>query len=146
MSKFLQTFVLLIALCGCQRLKPLTIQTGQGDVVYRVEVASTDAERIKGLMWREHLRTDSGMIFLFSDDHPQPVAMWMKNTLISLDMLFLSKDFKIIGIVQNTKPMSLEMIRPTTQYVVVVIELNAGQVKEHGIKLGNQVIFDMPLD
>ena len=143
MSKFLKIFVLMMALCGCQKLKPLTIQTGQGDVVYHVEVASTDAERIKGLMWREHLRTDSGMIFLFSDDHPQPVAMWMKNTLISLDMLFLSKEFQIIGIVQNTKPMSLDMIRPTTQYVAAVVELNAGQVKEHGIKIGDQVIFDM---
>jgi len=143
MKKIAFTLMGLIFLLSCSKpeLRPLKIETSTKTVHYNVEVAQTQKELEKGLMYRKHLALNSGMIFLFDDTHPQPIAMWMKNTYISLDMLFLSKDFSIIGIAQNTQPMSLKIIRPTKEYVAAVVELNAGEVKKHGIKVGDKITF-----
>ncbi|MBR1916102.1 MAG: DUF192 domain-containing protein [Alphaproteobacteria bacterium] len=143
MKKIFFVLSLFLSLCACERktLKDVTVKTSNGDVVYHLEIADTDEKRIKGLMYREHLASDSGMIFFFNDKHPQPIAMWMKNTYISLDMLFLSKQNTIIGIAENTTPMSLKIISPTKEYVAAVVELNAGQIKKHGIKKGDKVIY-----
>lgn len=134
------TFFLLWA-CSNQELSRLTVKTSQGEVIYYVETADTIEEMAKGLMYRKKMPLNSGMIFLFGKNHPQPIGMWMKNTLIPLDMLFLSEDYKIIAIVQNTQPLSLKIIQPTKEYVSAVVELNAGEVKKNGIKLGDQIIY-----
>ena len=143
MKKIYLTLFLIGTLFGCGRetLKPLIVKTSTGDIIYQVEVADTDEKRTKGLMYREHMAPDSGMIFLFNETHPQPIAMWMKNTFISLDMLFVSKNNVIIGIAENTTPMSLKIISPTKEYVAAVVELNAGEVKKHGIKKGDKIVF-----
>ena len=143
MKKILFAFVsvFLIFSCAKEKLKPLKIMTSGGEISYQVEVADTDYKRTKGLMKRTKLAQNSGMIFLFNASHPQPIAMWMKNTFIPLDMLFLSENFEIIAIVENTTPMSLKFIQPTKKYVAAVVELNAGDVKKHGIKTGDKIIF-----
>ncbi|HCU58906.1 MAG TPA: hypothetical protein DIC64_02885 [Alphaproteobacteria bacterium] len=143
MKKLIQllSFIFLLSACNNKDLAPITIQTSNGEITYFVEVADTSDKMIKGLMHREHLNINSGMIFVFDQTHPQPIAMWMKNTLISLDMLFLDENKTIIAIYQNAEPLSLKTIRPTLKPSAYVIELNAGEVKKHGIKLGDKVLY-----
>lgn len=143
MKKVFQILSVLFLFASCSKadLAPITIQTSKGDVTYFVEIADTQEKMIKGLMYREHLNEDSGMIFVFGASHPQPIAMWMKNTYISLDMLFVSREGIIIGIAENTEPMSLKTIRPTKEASAYVIELNAGEVKKHDIKVGDKLLY-----
>jgi len=143
MKKLLQILSVFLLLSACSKadLEPLIIQTSKGEVKYFVERADTELKMIKGLMFRKHLKTDSGMIFIFDSSHHQPIAMWMKNTYIPLDMLFVSKEKIIIGIAENTEPLSLKTIRPTLKPSAYVIELNAGEVKKHGIKVGDKLKF-----
>jgi len=143
MPKFIYTLSFVLALVGCskQDLKPLSIQTLKGNVEYYVEIADTKDKMIKGLMYRRSLDSQSGMLFLFNETHPQPVAMWMKNTYVSLDMLFINASGEIIGIAEKTEPLSLKYISPTKQKVSAVLELNAGEVQKHGIKKGDKVIY-----
>ncbi len=138
--RLLSTFFFLVS-CSKQDLTPITVQTSNGDITYYVEVADTLPEMQKGLMNRKKLKADSGMIFIFKKDHPQPISMWMKNTFISLDMLFLDSNGKIIALVQNTTPMSERLIRPTLKPTSYVVELNAGEIKKQGIKIGDKVLY-----
>ncbi len=143
MKKLIQllSFIFLLTACNDKDLTQITIQTSNGDVTYYVEVADTLPKMQKGLMNRKKLKTDSGMIFIFSKNHPQPIAMWMKNTYISLDMLFLDSNGKIIALEKNTTPMSERLIRPTLKPTSYVLELNAGEIKKHGIKIGDKVLY-----
>lgn len=138
---YILSLVLSLAACSKPDLKPVTVQTQNGDITYFVEVADTTPKMTKGLMYRKHLKKDSGMIFIFNETHPQPISMWMKNTFISLDMLFIDSSFHIVGIAQNTEPLSLKTISPTQKPVSFVIELNAGEVAKHGIKTGDKILF-----
>ncbi|MBR2299365.1 MAG: DUF192 domain-containing protein [Alphaproteobacteria bacterium] len=138
---WLLSFLFLLISCSKADLAPITIKTSNGDVLYFVEIADTPDKMIKGLMYREHLKSDSGMIFIFDADHSQPIAMWMKNTFISLDMLFLNENKEIIAIYENAEPLSLKTIRPTLKPSAYVIELNAGEVKKHGIKPGDKILY-----
>jgi len=143
MKKLIQllSFIFLLTACNDKDLTPITIQTSNGDVTYYVEVADTLPKMQKGLMNRKKLKSDSGMMFIFSKNHPQPIAMWMKNTYISLDMLFLDSNGKIIALEKNTTPMSERLIRPTLKPTSYVLELNAGEIKKHGIKIGDKVLY-----
>lgn len=116
----------------------LILETDSGEHTYSVEVAKTDRERAKGLMFRRSLPRSSGMIFLY--DPPQPVGMWMRNTYISLDMIFISKDGTVRRIASNTEPFSTDII-PAGGAVAAVLELNAGEAERIGLKPGDQVIF-----
>ena len=92
------------ALAQALPVELLDIQTARGAFHFRVEVADTDAAREKGLMFRKSLAGDHGMLFDFKT--AQPVAFWMKNTLIPLDMLFVGADGHIISIARDAAPMS----------------------------------------
>ncbi len=115
---------------------PLIIHTSNGEIRFNVEVAQTPEELKTGLMYRTQMPLNNGMIF--SMDPIRPTAMWMKNTKISLDMLFIAPDATISLIKENATPMSEEHII-SRDPVRAVIELNAGQVKRHGIKIGDKV-------
>ena len=130
-----------LAACTKENLASVTVQTANGSVTYRVEIANTTEKMMKGLMYRTRLDTDAGMLFLFDDTHPQPIAMWMKNTYISLDMLFIGYEGEIIGIAQNTEPLSLKIISPTKKNVAAVLEINAGEVQKHHIQKGDKLIY-----
>jgi hypothetical protein len=108
-------------------------------VVFQVEVADTPAKRELGLQYRKELGNDRGMIFLFAAESPQ--TFWMKNTPISLDMIFIDRDRKIVGIVAQTAPYSLESrsVGVPSQYV---LEINGGMAKRHGIRAGDWVRFE----
>ncbi|MBR1605121.1 MAG: DUF192 domain-containing protein [Alphaproteobacteria bacterium] len=142
MNKMPILLMTLIILCSCQKtdsiLSPLSIQTENGELTYNVETAISDKELEKGLMDRDTLDTKSGMIFDLSRHQDRPTAMWMKNTKISLDVLFIDDDNKIFWIKEKTTPMSEEIIiapAPAKAFV----ELNAGEVEKHQIKVGQTV-------
>jgi uncharacterized protein len=116
----------------------LTFKTDSGEHSYAVEVAETDRERAKGLMFRRSLPASSGMIFLY--DPPQGVAMWMRNTYIPLDMIFIGADGTVHHIEANTEPFSTDIIASGGQ-VAAVLELNAGEAEKIGIKPGDRVVF-----
>ncbi|MBU3731017.1 MAG: DUF192 domain-containing protein [Beijerinckiaceae bacterium] len=118
-------------------LEALTIQTSKGPVTFQVEVMRTDEERARGLMNRAYLPADRGMLFDFKA--PQPAMMWMKNTLIPLDMLFIRSNGTIANIAENTEPHSLRTI-PAAEPVLGVLEINGGLSAKLGIAPGDKVV------
>ena len=142
MLKFAKLFLIAFLFTACSNepepkpTTPLVIKTTEGEVRFMVEVANTPEELKTGLMHRTNLGFNSGMIF---NIYPvRPTAMWMKNTKIPLDMLFVAPDATISMIKENAEPMSEELII-SKEPVRAVIEINAGQVKRHGIKIGDKV-------
>ena len=117
-------------------MHPLEIVTKHGVQVFSVEVAKTDEERERGLMFRTSLPDGQGMLFDFSPE--QNVAMWMKNTLIPLDMLFIQANGRILRIAENTKIKSEDII-PSGGPVRAVVELIGGSARKYGIEPGDKV-------
>ncbi|MDA8231061.1 MAG: DUF192 domain-containing protein [Magnetospirillum sp.] len=103
---------------------------------FSVEVATTPAQHSQGLMYRRELAADAGMLFDFGD--PQDVSMWMKNTFIPLDMVFIADDGRIVGITQRAVPQSLAIIA-SPQPVRAVLEINGGRASSLGIRVGDRV-------
>ena len=118
------------------QLQPLEIAGKSGVHVFSVELAVTDAERASGLMFRQELPDGQGMLFDFGRD--QEVAMWMQNTLIPLDMLFITAGGRIVRIAENTEPMSTRII-PSGGPVRAVLEVIGGTAKKYGIAAGDRV-------
>ncbi|MFD2251197.1 hypothetical protein FHS82_000349 [Pseudochelatococcus lubricantis] len=116
--------------------EPLTIVTASGRHSFVVEVARSQEEQALGLMGRRYLPADRGMIFDYTD--AQPVAMWMENTFISLDMLFVDAQGRIVRIAERTEPLSRRII-PSGGPVRAVIELNAGTAARIGAAVGDSV-------
>jgi len=114
----------------------LTIQAASGTHSFSVEVADTPERRALGLMHRRSMPANAGMLFDFKSD--QPVSMWMRNTIIPLDMLFIARDGRIVNIVERTVPFSETGI-PSQGPVRAVLELNAGTASRLGIKPGDRV-------
>ena len=112
------------------------IVTAAGTIRYTVEVADTERERRLGLMYRESMPVDGGMLLHFG--RPQPVSIWMKNTLIPLDLLYIDRSGRIVKIVEHTEPLSL-VSHPSGRRVVAVLELNAGQAATRRIQVGDRV-------
>ena len=115
---------------------PLVIETQAGPVRFAVELAATAAARTRGLQHRSHLADNAGMLFDF--ETPQPVAMWMKDTYVPLDMLFIDNDGRITRVVEDTLPMSLTVIRSGGP-ARAVLELVAGTARLYGIRPGDRV-------
>jgi hypothetical protein len=114
----------------------LEIVTKSGVRPFSVELAVTDEERAKGLMFRKEIPEGYGMLFDFKQD--QMVTMWMKNTYVSLDMIFIKHDGRIARIAENTKVLSEDII-PSGQPVRAVLEVVAGTAKKFGIAAGDKV-------
>ena len=114
----------------------LEIATKSGVRVFSVELAVSDAEREKGLMFRKEVPEGYGMLFDFKQD--QQVTMWMKNTYVSLDMIFIRNDGRIARIAENTEPES-ERIIPSGTPVRAVLEVVAGTAKKLGFAAGDKV-------
>ena len=103
---------------------------------FGVELATNDAERSRGLMYRKQLPEGHGMLFDFEQD--QPVAFWMHNTYVSLDMIFIRGDGRILRIAENTTPLSDSLI-PSGGPVRAVLEVIAGTARKFGIAPGDRV-------
>ena len=137
----LSLFLCLIFNIGQAReadTEELVITNSEGQSIsYTIEVARTSTQMTRGLMFRDNMPEDRGMLFIYQ---PERVAsMWMKNTILSLDMLFIDANGVIVTIAENTTPYSLDAIS-SSQPVRAVLELNAGQVSQHGFKTGDIVI------
>jgi uncharacterized membrane protein (UPF0127 family) len=114
----------------------LEIATKNGVRVFAVELAVTDDERQRGLMYRRSLPESQGMLFDFKRD--QDVSMWMRNTFVSLDMIFIQGDGRIRRIAENTQTES-DRIIPSGGPVRAVLEVVAGTAKKFGIEPGDRV-------
>ncbi|MGE5538811.1 MAG: DUF192 domain-containing protein [Gemmatimonas sp.] len=119
----------------------LEIVTRSGEHrAFTVEVASRPDERERGLMYRQSLAADAGMLFDFGID--QPVSMWMKNTFIPLDMLFITADGTVTKIAADTVPQSLATI-PSERPVRAVLEIKGGEAARQGIAPGDRVLHPL---
>ena len=118
------------------RTEPLTIQSKAGAHRFAVEVMRSDADRSRGLMFRRSMPADHGMLFDF--ERVEPVSMWMKNTYLPLDMLFIRADGTVARIAADTEPLSTAII-PSGEPVLAVLELNAGTAAKLGLRPGDRV-------
>lgn len=118
------------------KIEPVSIATDLGATLFTCEIADTDALRERGLMFRQRLPRDHGMLFDFGQPHE--VAMWMKNTYISLDMVFIRPDGTVAYVAENTVPKSLDVIG-VHEPVQGVLELAAGTAKRIGLRPGDTV-------
>jgi uncharacterized membrane protein (UPF0127 family) len=119
------------------KVEPLTIVSSTTSHTFTAEVADTEPMLERGLMFRHVMPEDQAMLFDFGQ--PKPVAMWMKNTYMSLDMLFVRQDGTIAALAENTVPRSLDTIG-VQEPVRGVVELAAGTVKRLGIHKNDQVV------
>lgn len=115
----------------------LTIRSGDKTHKFSVELALNSRQHTQGLMFRRRMAPDAGMLFVYRRE--EPTAMWMKNTFIPLDMLFIARDGTVRRIAERTVPMS-ETVIPSGGPVVAVLELNAGTASRLGLKPGDKVV------
>jgi hypothetical protein len=130
------TLALLPWPAAAAAIETLEIASANGVHVFAVELATNDEERSRGLMFRKELPEGKGMLFDFKTE--QPVAFWMKNTYVSLDMLFIRADGRILSIAENTETLSERPV-PSGGPVRGVLEVVAGTAKKLGIKPGDRV-------
>ena len=115
---------------------PLTVTSGDKVHVFRVEVARTAQQQARGLMFRTAMGADEGM--LFPMDPPRGASFWMRNTVISLDLIFVGVDGRISNIAANAIPYDESPLR-SAGLVTAVLELNGGRAAELGLKAGDKV-------
>ncbi|MGD8539683.1 MAG: DUF192 domain-containing protein [Candidatus Aminicenantes bacterium] len=137
--------LLLLGLVVCSLARPpeedyVQVFFPNGKII-TAELAISDAERARGLMFREKLNPDQGMLFVF--DYVGSHSMWMKNMLISLDFLWLDSEKRIVHIEENIPPCERD---PCPSYgstipAMYVLELKAGSIKENALKLNDQINF-----
>jgi len=135
--------VLVIAGCvvagapaGAASFQPLEIVTKNGVQVFSVEMATTEEEKQTGLMYRKELADGKGMLFDFNPE--QEISMWMKNTYVSLDMIFIGANGRILRIAENTEPLSTKIISSKGP-ARAVLEVVAGTAQKYGIRPGDRV-------
>jgi uncharacterized membrane protein (UPF0127 family) len=121
-------------------IQPLEIVTKSGVKMFSVEMAVTEKERETGLMYRKELADGRGMLFDFTPE--QNVSMWMKNTFLSLDMVFIDGNGRVLRIAENTEPQSLKIISSGGP-AKGVLEVIAGTAKKYGIVPGDQVVHPL---
>ena len=137
----------LIVLCALLLIAPasvaaelprdtLLVETASSQYRFEVEIADDAAERAEGLMYRRSLADNAGMLFLYPS--PQPVEFWMKNTLLSLDIVFVRADGTIARIAADATPLSEDLI-PSGEPVMAVLEVKAGTMRELGVAAGDRL-------
>jgi uncharacterized membrane protein (UPF0127 family) len=112
------------------------VETASSQYRFEVEVADDAAERAEGLMFRQSLADNAGMLFVYPS--PQPVQFWMKNTVLSLDIVFVRADGTIARIAADTTPLSEDLI-PSGEPVLAVLEVKAGTMRELGVAAGDRL-------
>lgn len=132
-AKLFFATVLVASMIGCRPLPQLII----GEHRFAVELATTPAERAKGLMFRESLPKNRGMLFVF--EMQQPLSFWMQNTSIPLSIAYIDENGVIIDII-DMKPFDLTSI-PSSQPARYALEVNQGEFRRKGIRPGNRIIF-----
>jgi uncharacterized membrane protein (UPF0127 family) len=118
---------------------------------YRVELAADDHSRMRGLMFRESMAADAGMLFVFDREHPQ--SFWMKNTLLALDILYFDRAGRLVSVSARTPPCRTAYCPsyPSAGPAQFVLELNAGETERLDLQTGTRLHFGpgipgVPLD
>lgn len=119
------------------KTEALTVVTSSGRYAFQVEIADTETEKAMGLMFRRSLPRRSGMLFVHQ--RPSELTMWMKNTFISLDMIFIRGNGEVHRIARGTEPFSEDIIASRGD-VTAVLEVAAGVAAEIGLKPGDRII------
>lgn len=133
-------FFLALNLSSCGGDPRVFIQTRGGkEVSFEVEIADTPAKREMGLMYRSELRDDRGMLFIFPDE--SVLTFWMKNTPIALDMIFIGTDRRIVGIVREAAPFTLDA-RSVGAPSRFVLEIKGGLAQKRGVEVGDKIRFE----
>lgn len=134
-------FLLSAWRCDAQRASEATFVQVKGEKI-QVELARSSQEWAKGLMFRKELGDRQGMFFVGSTQ--RPLSFWMKNTYVSLDIIYIDKNLKVVSIAENTKPLSEDPI-PSEGPATHVLEVKAGVAKELGLKKGDsiKVLFEL---
>ena len=134
MKQYICLFFITIFLIGCSTGSYVQI----GDNKIFVEVATTPEEQMEGLQQRESLEKESGMLFVWETE--KNISMWMKDTLIPLDMIFIDSEKKIVAI-QNAKPCKVDICKHYTADTPVqyVLEVNQGWSEKHNVQVGDSV-------
>jgi hypothetical protein len=117
----------------------VVLATRAGEQHVKVEVARSDPERARGLMYRQSLAPGRGMIFLF--EAPQRLTFWMKNTYIPLDMIFISGDKHVVYVEENAEPLTTQARGPDKEDSQYVLEVPGGWARAHGVERGVSVKF-----
>lgn len=117
-------------------LEPLTVVSASGEHQFKVEIADTDEERTRGLMFRESMASDRGMLFKFPDERER--SFWMRNTYIPLDIVYIDATGRIVSIARHTVPFSEASI-PSYGAAKGVLEVNAGTADRLGIRPGDRI-------
>jgi len=130
---------LLLTLTACAADDKLVIESRNGSHPFTVEVVDTPETRAKGLMYREALAPDAGMLFDFKET--REVSFWMSNTLIPLDMVFITAEGLVANVHANARPLDLTSI-PSEGPVMFVLEIPGGRARELGITAGDRVVHD----
>ena len=116
----------------------LRFETPRGTWVVQVEVARTDPERARGLMFRRELPQDHGMLFVFGETAPR--SFWMKNTLLPLDLIFLGEDRAVVDVIERAEPLSLTQ-RKSKGPARYVLEVLGGEAAAHAVGPGLRAVF-----
>ena len=135
--KKLFPLIFLIFILGCSSN---TVYFPDHDLTINIELAKTDEQKTKGLMFRETLKENQGMLFIFEEEKQR--SFWMKNTLIPLDIIFIDSNFNIINIeeavpCEEDPCQSYKSLKPAKY----VLEINKGVSKQNNIQPGEKIIF-----
>lgn len=125
---------------AAKALEAIVLETSSGPRTIMVEIARTDREKALGLMYRTHLDDNKGMLFVY--EYAQEITMWMKNTYIPLDMVFLRSDGSVLRIAEQTEPLSEEIIASQGP-ARFVLELAGGAARRMGLKPGDRLRHPM---
>lgn len=137
--RILAVFLTLFAIGCAQTPNPqLTIETREGNVPISIEIVDTPESRQQGLMYRETLRENEGMWFVFEEEYPY--SFWMKNTLIPLDIVHVNSNLQIVDIIMadpcTHDPCTIYTPQAAARYV---LEVNQNFTKRAGVQIGNKV-------
>jgi uncharacterized membrane protein (UPF0127 family) len=136
--RFLLCLLMLVACTACASGEP---SVELGGKTFRVEIADTPEKQALGLMFRDSMPDDEGMIFIFPNETPR--SFWMRNTRIPLDIMYFDKDLKMVSISADTPPCRVSRCPsyPSTGPAMYVLELNAGKASELGVGPGDKLII-----
>ncbi len=145
----LALFALVVASCASRKEAPVVshepavrFETPRGPWIVKVEVAQTDEDRERGLMFRRNLPPDHGMVFVFQTTTEH--GFWMHNTLLSLDMIFIGDDRKVVGVVERAEPHT-DTVRTVHKPSRYVVEVSGGEAAAHAVGPGTPAVFiDIP--
>ena len=138
-ARYLWRLLLLISLVACGSAPRVIIEDPRGKKAsFEVEIADTPPKRAFGLKYRRDLRADQGMLFIFPEEKVH--VFWMKDTPLPLDMIFIDRNLKIVGIVRETQPFSTES-RSVPAPSLYVLEVRGGVSRQQGLGVGDTVSF-----